>query len=53
MRLHLAGFSGPIAELAATGLTVACGRVERNRGQVVAGTATAILFKYKTTFLIF
>ena len=29
-------FSGPVAELAATGLTVACGGRGRNRGQVVA-----------------
>jgi hypothetical protein len=33
----LLGFSGPVAELAATGLTVAWGEGERNRGQVVAG----------------
>jgi len=33
----LRGFSGPVAELAATGLTVAWGRAERNRGQLVAG----------------
>ena len=32
----LRGFSGPVAELAATGLTVACGGRMRNRGQVVA-----------------
>jgi len=32
----LPGFSGPVAELAATGLTVACGGRTRNRGQVVA-----------------
>lgn len=32
----LRGFSGPVAGLAATGLTVAWRRIERNRGQVVA-----------------
>lgn len=32
----LLGLSGPVAELAATGLTVAWRRIERNRGQVVA-----------------
>lgn len=42
----LRGFSGPVAELAATGLTVACEGRMRNRGQVVTVAISVLCNTY-------